>query len=63
MYTLINTLYHKYSEKIKAIFFDQVFLVGSGMFCNFSVTLQKIMETKDVFGGISLITRLEIFFS
>ena len=48
-------------KKLKTIFIDEISMVGSGMFNFLNARLQQIMGTKELFGGISLITVGDLF--
>ena len=48
-------------KKLKTVFIDEIFMVGSGMFTFLNARLQQIMGTKELFGGISLITVGDLF--
>ena len=43
-------------HRMKVIFVDKVSMVGSGMFNFLDLRLQRIMGTKEPFGGLSIIT-------
>ena len=48
-------------KKLNVIFIDEISMVGSGMFNFLNLRLQQIMETKEPFGGISMITVGDLF--
>ena len=48
-------------RKLKAIFIDEISMVGSGMFNFLNLRLQQIMGTKEVFGGVNVITVGDLF--
>ena len=48
-------------KKLKIIFIDEIYMVGSGMFNFLNLRLQQIRGTKEPFGGISLITVGDLF--
>ena len=48
-------------KKLKRVFIDEISMVGSGMFTFLNARLQQIMGTKELFGGISLITVGDLF--
>jgi len=48
-------------KKLKAIFIDEISMVGNGMFNFLNLRLQQIMGTKEPFGGVSLITVGDLF--
>ena len=48
-------------KKINAIFFDEISMVGSSVFSFLKARLQEMMETKELFGGIILLTAGDLF--
>ena len=46
---------------MKVIFIDKISMVGSGMFNFLDLRLQQIMNTKEPFGGLSIITVGDLF--
>lgn len=48
-------------KKLKVIFFDEISMVGSGLFNFLNLRLQQIMGTKDPFGGVSVLRTLNQF--
>ena len=48
-------------KKINAIFFDEISMVGSSVFSFLKARLQEMMETKELFGGIILLTVGDLF--
>lgn len=48
-------------KKINAISFDEISMVGSRVFSFLKSRLQEMMETKELFGGIILLTVGDLF--
>ena len=48
-------------KKLNAIFFDDIFVVGSRVFSFLKARLQQMMETTELFDAISLINVGDLF--
>ena len=48
-------------KKINPIFFNEISMVGSSVFSFSKARLQEMMETKELFGGIMLLTVGDLF--
>ena len=56
----LNTIRAKL-RKLKVLFIDEISMVGSGMFNFLNLRLQQIMDSKEPFGGITVITVGDLF--
>ena len=56
----LNTIRAKL-RNLKVLFIDEISMVGSGMFNFLNLKLQQIMGSKEPFGGITVITVIDLF--